>query len=190
MCLPEFLKSGPITSDRFVKKLLIAQPVFRFGLLGNLVDTSLATTVNSVRLNNPDSRHHGFSLLEMIVATTLLSLAIVGLLGVIQTSLSNAVRVQEYDRVAMLARSTMSEIWVQDPLPVPGEMSGSYDDRSGWEAIVKPFEMPFVFRASGVMVARIELSVWWLDEGRKKTQVFNGFKRVRITPDHIQEISP
>ena len=133
----------------------------------------------------PGSRSGGFSLVEMIVATTLLSLAIVGLLGVTRTSLANAVRVKEYDRAAMLARSTMGEIWVQDPLPAPSRMSGRYDGDAGWEALVEPFEMPVRFRSGGVMVARIRLTVWWRSEGRRKTQTFNGFRRVRITPDHV-----
>ena len=121
----------------------------------------------------------------MIVATTLLSLAIVGLLGVIRTSLANAARVKEYDRAAMLARSTMSEILVSDPLPLPGLLSGRYDDMAGWEAVIKPFEMPMRPRSGGVMVAGIQLTIWWRSEGRRKTQVFNGFRRVRITPEHM-----
>ena len=128
----------------------------------------------------------GFSLLEMIVATTVLSLAIVGLLGVIRTSLANAARVKEYDRAAMLARSTMSEILVSDPLPVPGRQSGRYDDKAGWEAVIKPFEMPMRPRSGGVMVAGIQLTIWWRSEGRRKTQIFNGFQRVRITSDHME----
>ena len=121
----------------------------------------------------------------MIVATTLLSLAIVGLLGVIRTSLANASRVKEYDRAAMLARSTMSEIQVKDPLQIPGRLSGRYDDAAGWEAVIKPFELPIRPRSGGVMVAHIQLTIWWRAEGRRKTQAFNGFRRVRITPEHM-----
>ena len=142
-----------------------------------------SATRNSATRN---SATRGFSLLEMIVATTLLSLAIVGLLGVIRTSLANAARVKEYDRAAMLARSTMSEILVSDPLPLPGRLSGRYDDKAGWEAVIKPFEMPMRPRSGGVMVAGIQLTIWWRSEGRRKTQVFNGFRRVRITPEHMR----
>ena len=154
------------------------------------MNTKRSLILRNSKFANLNSQLHGFSLLEMIVATTLLSLAIVGLLSVVRTSLSNVARVKEYDRVAMLARSTMSEIWVQDPLQVPNQISGRYDDLSGWEAVVEPFEMPVVFRPGGVMIARIRLNVWWLADGRRKTQLFDGFKRVLITPFHIQEIGP
>ena len=134
----------------------------------------------------PSSATRGFSLLEMIVATTVLSLAIVGLLGVVRTSLANASRVKEYDRAAMLARSTMSEIQVRDPIQIPGRLAGRYDDKAGWEAVIKPFELPIRPRSGGVVVVHIHLTVWWRSEGRRKTQVFDGFRRVRITPDHMR----
>ena len=47
----------------------------------------------------------GFSLLEVIVATALMGLTVVGLLSLTTQSLSNASRIREYDRAAMLARS-------------------------------------------------------------------------------------
>ncbi len=137
------------------------------------------------RLNGSTAqRNSGFSLLEMIVATTVLSLAIVGLLGLIRASLANAVRVREYDRAAMLARSTMTELLATDPLPVPARLSGRYDDNSGWEARTTPAEMPIMPRIGGVMVAQVNLTVWWNSEGRRKTAVFDGFRRIRIGQEH------
>ena len=129
-------------------------------------------------------RNSGFSLLEMIVATTVLSLAIVGLLGLLRASLANAARVREYDRAAMLARSTMTELLATDPLPVPATLSGRYDDKSGWNARTSAAEMPITARTGGVMVAQVKLTVWWNSEGRRKTAVFDGFRRVRIGQEH------
>ena len=167
--------------------VMVASDSTTFGNLPSARAGRSPLTVYGFRTPAARSRAtRGFSLLEMIVATTLLSLAIVGLLGVIRTSLANAVRVKEYDRVAMLARSTMSEILVSDPLPVPGRLSGRYDDQAGWEAVIKPYELPIRPRRGGVMVAGIQLTIWWRSDGLRKTQVFNGFQRVRITPDHMR----
>lgn len=124
----------------------------------------------------------------MIVATTVLSLAIVGLLGLIRTSLSNAGRVRQYDRAAMRARSTMSELLVMNPLPVPGKLEGRYDQTSGWEAAITPFEFPRLARVGGIMVVRIRLTVWWDADGRRKTAVFDGLRRLLITPDHREAL--
>ena len=157
------------------------------------VPTIFDGTPTAERMNHPTDqrnngstaqRNSGFSLLEMIVATTVLSLAIVGLLGLIRASLANAARVREYDRAAMLARSTMTELLATDPLPVPARLSGRYDDKSGWEAMTAPAEMPITPRRGGVMVARVNLTVWWNSEGRRKTAVFDGFRRILIGQEH------
>ena len=131
-------------------------------------------------------RNSGFSLLEMIVAMTVLSLAIVGLLGLIRGSLANAARVREYDRAAMLARSTMTELLATDPIPVPATLSGRYDDNSGWDARTSPAEMPITSRIGGVMIVKVNLIVWWNSEGRRKAAVFDGFRRVRIGQEHAE----
>jgi len=149
------------------------------------VPTIFNGTPTVERMNGSTAqRNSGFSLLEMIVATTVLSLAIVGLLGLIRASLANAVRVREYDRAAMLARSTMTELLATDPLPVPARLSGRYDDKSGWEARTTPAEMPIMPGIGGVMVAQVNLTVWWNSEGRRKTAVFDGFRRIRIGQEH------
>ena len=151
----------------------------------NCPTAQLPNRTPAQRLNGSTAqRNSGFSLLEMIVATTVLSLAIVGLLGVIRASLANAARVREYDHAAMRARSTMTELLATDPLPVPARLSGNYDDKSGWEARTAPAEMPITPRRGGVMVARVNLTVWWNSEGRRKTAVFDGFRRILIGQEH------
>ncbi len=148
------------------------------------VDNSTVQRLSGSTYQPRNGSRAGFSLLEMIVATTVLSLAIVGLLGLIRASLANVARVREYDHAAMRARSTMTELLATDPLPVPARLSGNYDDKSGWEARTAPAEMPITPRRGGVMVARVNLTVWWNSEGRRKTAVFDGFRRILIGQEH------
>jgi len=53
-------------------------------------------------------RTRGFTLLEVLVATLIMGLAVVGLLSAISTSMRNAARLTDYDRVAMVARPRVS----------------------------------------------------------------------------------
>jgi type II secretion system protein I len=62
-------------------------------------------------------RERGFTLLEVLVATTLMAVAVVGLLGSLRTSLSNAARLTDYDRAALLARRQMDELLAARLLP-------------------------------------------------------------------------
>jgi len=128
-------------------------------------------------------RRSGFSLIEMIVATLLMSVAIVGLLALITGAMSNAARVREYERAAMLARTRMNELLVQDPLPVGSPMQGGFGNDWGWEAIAEPFEAPPQPRPGAMMLARIHLTIWWNSEGRRKTIVVDGYRRIRIRPE-------
>ena len=47
----------------------------------------------------------GFTLLEMVVATAIMGIAVVGLLSVLAGATRNAARLRDYDRVAQLART-------------------------------------------------------------------------------------
>jgi general secretion pathway protein I len=51
----------------------------------------------------------GFTLLEVLVATTLMAIAITGLLGALRVSLTNASRLTETDRAAALARRPLDD---------------------------------------------------------------------------------
>ena len=59
----------------------------------------------------------GFTLLEMLVATVIMGMAVVGLLSNISTSLQHASRLIEHDRAALAARRTMDELLVDSRLP-------------------------------------------------------------------------
>ena len=168
----------PAVSTAKLLNRSIVQPIR--GSTARRPNRSTAQPLNGPTAQRLNGSTAGFSLLEMIVATTVLSLAIVGLLGLLRASLANAARVREYDRAAMLARSTMTELLATDPLPVPATLSGRYDDKSGWNARTSAAEMPITARTGGVMVAQVKLTVWWNSEGRRKTAVFDGFRRIRI----------
>lgn len=128
-------------------------------------------------------RQSGFSLIEMIVATLLMSVAIVGLLALITGAMSNAARVREYERAAMLARTQMNELLVQDPLPVGSQMQGEFGNDWGWEATAEPFEILPGARPGAFMLARIHLTIWWTSENRRKTVDLDGYRRIRIRPE-------
>jgi general secretion pathway protein I len=130
------------------------------------------------------STESGFTLLEVIVATAIMAIAVIGLLSLISGSLANAARVKAYDRAAMLARHQMGELMVSDPLPLGAELKGNFDNASGWQAIAAPFEVTSPARVGQPMLVRIQLSVWWHSEGRRKTVEFETYRRMLIRPEH------
>ena len=135
----------------------------------------------SRRHTGPSATHRGFTLLEMIVATAIMSIAVVGLLSLISATLSNAARVRQYDRAAMLARTKMNELLVS-PLAGGSPMVGQWDESTGWTAQAVPFERPPNARVGGYELVRIILEVWWKADGERKSITVEGFRREEIRP--------
>lgn len=147
-----------------------------------------ASVVRRVRCGRRRYRD-GFSLLELIVATALMGIAIVGLLSLVTTSLANASHVREYDRAAMLARTKMSQLLIESPLPLGPTLSGRFDARAGWEAQAVPFELLGPPRRGAQMLVRVALTVWWEAEGRRKSIELEGYRKMTVLPEHEAMLS-
>lgn len=124
----------------------------------------------------------GFTVLEMIVATTIMGIAVVGLLSGIAASTRNASRLREYGRAVQLARLQMNELLVDPRLPRDVAMSGPYDPSlsgglmAGWQARLSTFEAPPQSTPGQLSLDRIELQVWWMAGTQRRTFTLDGFR--------------
>jgi general secretion pathway protein I len=111
--------------------------------------------------------NRGFTLLEMIVATLIMAIAITALLSGLSGATRNAARLREYERAAQLARYRMNELIMDRRFPVGSTMSGIFDERQtggaeiNWRARIEPFEMPPKGVPARVGIDRIELEISW-----------------------------
>ncbi len=127
----------------------------------------------------------GFTLLEMLVASAIMGIAVVGLLSNISTSLRNASRVSEYDRVALVAKRQMDLLLLERRLPYDTAISGKFDPErtgvaGGWQARLTRFEMPPQPGPGVPVLERLELEVWWMSGPRRRTFTLEGFRRGMI----------
>ena len=134
----------------------------------------------------------GFTLLEMMVATTIMGIAVVGLLSEISSSVHNAARLRDYDRVAQLAREQMNELLANYQMPRDVEIDNQFDPNitggldSGWRAKLTTAEKPKA--ADGEMALdRIQLEVWWNSGGYRRTFSLEAFRRRPVTPQDFQQ---
>jgi len=132
------------------------------------------------------SSQSGFTLLEVLVATTIMAIAVVTLLAGIGTSMRNASRLTGYDRGVMRARSKMDELIVNHRIPAGATVEENFDAESGWSAHFSPFETLAGAPTGTPMLERIQLEVWWTEGGRRHSFPLEGFRRSVVPLPGVQ----
>jgi hypothetical protein len=123
-----------------------------------------------------------------MVATLIMSIAVVGLLSALSTSLRNASRLTSYDRAALLGRQKMDELLIAKPIPRNTVLEGTWDtgvtagQQMGWRARLASFEMPPQAAPGTPILDRVELEIWWMSADQRRTFTLEGFRRGVIEP--------
>jgi len=131
----------------------------------------------------------GFSLLEVMVATFIMAVAVVALLSNLTTSLRNASRLTAHDRAALLARHKMDELLLVPRLPQGQMIEGIFDPsqssglNASWRARAAIFEFAPGAGPGAPVLERIELHIRFLNNGVEKTFALEGFRRRYLLPD-------
>jgi general secretion pathway protein I len=125
----------------------------------------------------------GFTLLEVLVATAIMGIAVAGILNTISAAAHNAARLTQYDRAVLLAKSKMDELLAEPKLQRNAPLAGEFDAvRTGgvpcsWRATVRPFETAPGAVTGYWVVDRIELEIDWMDGATKHSFSLEGFRR-------------
>jgi general secretion pathway protein I len=127
--------------------------------------------------------NRGFTLLEVLVATAIMGVAVAGLLNTISGAAHNAGRLTEYDRAVLLAQSKMDELLAEPKLQRNVPMTGDFEPaRTGgipcsWRAVIQPFETVTGGAPGTWDVDRIELEIFWMDGAVQHRFSLEGFRR-------------
>ncbi|MDQ6707827.1 MAG: type II secretion system GspH family protein [Acidobacteriota bacterium] len=119
----------------------------------------------------------GFTLLEVLVATMIMGVAVVTLLSALSTSMHNAARLTDYDRAVMLARTQMDALLLDYTIPLDSTIEGRFTGDSGWRAKLTAFDMG-PRPAPGVpILERMELEIWWLSGTQRRKFQLEAYRR-------------
>ena len=125
----------------------------------------------------------GFTLLEVMVATTIMGIAVVTLMSALSGSVRNAARLTDYDRAALLARAKMDSLLVEPKLAQGSVLDEPLDPvllggaRGGWRAQVTPFETAPGAGPGAPRLDRVQVEIWWMSADRRRTFSIDGFRR-------------
>ena len=133
----------------------------------------------------------GFTLLEVLVATTIMAIAVVGVLSALSSTMRNAARLTDYDRAVMLSRSKLDELLLDVHFPRGSMVQGSFDPsvmggvEGGWSAQLTRFEMPPSPAPGDHALDRVELEIWWMNGVQRKSFSLQGYRRGTLTADEV-----
>src|ERR1035438_6510745 len=141
-------------------------------------------------------KQRGFTLLEMLVATLIMGMAVIGLMAEITASMRNASRVTNRDRAALLARSKMDELLLDPQFPVDTPLQGAFDPsltggvEGGWRARLTRFEMPPSPAPGQQSLDRMSLEIWWMASGARRTFALSGYRAHMLRVVHAHSLPP
>jgi general secretion pathway protein I len=128
------------------------------------------------------ARRAGFTLLEVLVATLIMGIAVSGILSGMAGASRNAARLTDIDRATLLAKQKMDELLIDRAAPRNQDIGAEFDPaltggvRSGWRARVTPFEA--TPGANGLWdLDRVQLEIWWMSGQTRRSYVLEGFRR-------------
>ena len=85
---------------------------------------------------------HGFSLLEILVAFTLLAMAMGVLMQIFSRGVNGAMLADRYAKATMFAESKLASVGIEDALK-ESAATGKFDDDFSWALAVRPYQDPF-----------------------------------------------
>jgi len=85
------------------------------------------------------SKQTGFSLLEILVAFSILAIALGILLNIFSSGVETAAVAEEYSSAVQIAETLMARTGVESSLQ-PGQTAGIENDKYSWQVTVAPYE--------------------------------------------------
>ncbi len=141
-------------------------------------------------------QHSGFSLLEILVAFSILAVALTLVLRIFGSGVNAAVVSEEYSLAVQIAESLMARTGVETPLQ-SGEISGSEADKFDWSVSISPVITP-QSRSGKLQTATdeetqqaqlqlfaVKVRVVWGDDDKQRSLVLSSLKLMQEQEENL-----
>jgi len=124
-------------------------------------------------------RGGGFTLIEVLVAMSVLGLASVALFSLLSRSLFNLRKVEDIHRYQLLCEDLVNRLEVLQTLPAQGSIQGS-DLGADWTASISPWYPADLNERPGTAIMRMAVTVSWSTRGGRRTVQMEALKPAKI----------
>lgn len=126
-------------------------------------------------------RIRGFTLIEVLVAMTIMAMAFSILFGLSSRALDGMRRARDMERRVEFARTRLAELRLIDSIAVGDRAGGSLGDGTSWQVEVFPFIQPIPDgpRPNPNSVVRIHLSLEWQGRNQPQRWAIDSYRLVR-----------
>ena len=116
------------------------------------------------------SNMSGFTLLEVLISTVLLSSVFVAVVALSSQSLRNLSRMQPHEAAMFYAREKLNQLLLLEEL-APGTSAGTWEDGYRWEARISPNVYNPKSAPNSYGLFDIRVAVFWGDAAAEKSYV-------------------
>jgi len=119
-------------------------------------------------LNLKITNQQGFSLLEILIAFSILAVSLSILLNIFALGVTTASVAEDYTTAVEIAESLMAKTGIETPLQA-GQIEGVQHNKYHWQVLVQPFELasePVDNTTLSAALFKVSVTVSWGD-GRK-----------------------
>lgn len=126
-----------------------------------------------IKFSSQARNQSGFSLLEVLIAFSILALSLGILLKIFAGGVNTAAVAEEYTAAVQIAESLMAKAGVETLLQ-PGESSGEENEKYHWLVTVQPFITSITNtdpKAMGATLYKVKVVVSWGDDSLDPRQI-------------------
>jgi general secretion pathway protein I len=122
----------------------------------------------------------GFTLIEVIVAMTILAIGFSAVFAGMSQSAANIRKLEKVQRREMFTRNLLAQLDLVHALKLGDTATGSFDDGTRWRLEVQPFIPPSLQNANSVV--RVELRMEWEGSAGPQNKTIETYRVVKPLP--------
>src|SRR5215831_10097812 len=106
--------------------------------------------------------NRGFTLIEVLVAVSVIAITATALFGLLSTSLSNLRKVEDLHRYELAAQDVMNRVLSLPDVPVPAMAQGTVENSSAqWTVSIDPWAPSKVDADTRQAIVKVRVVVTW-----------------------------